>query len=124
MFLMRIFVEVYCFFVDYYVSCILLKNLIKKMKFKRKVFENFKKIKIKNKTKSFGLRGIGPSSHFNSFSKNIYIYIVTFFQNPFYSFKDPNIFPKPPFQRLQFFFKSLLFKRIQEDPFDKTFSKS
>ena len=39
MFLMRIFVEVYCFFVDYYVSCILLKKINKKKRnLKKKVF--------------------------------------------------------------------------------------
>ena len=89
------------------------KEILKKKKKRKKFFK--KKVRFfffqkKKKTFKifFGLGALGLPCNL-------------FLKTPF---KDSKIFPKPPFQRLQNFFKSLLFKRIQDDPFDKISSKS
>ena len=87
-----------------------------------------KKKKRKKEKRPFGLGALGLqiiSIYFQKIGLGaLGLFINIFSKNPFCSFKDYKIFPKPPFQRLQNFFKSLLFKRIQDDPFGKVSSKS
>ena len=79
--------------------------------------------KKKEEKKSFGLGALGfqvMSIHFPK-KKISNFFLKTFFC----SFKDSKIFPKASLSKNpNFFFKSLLFKRIQDDPFGKVSSKS
>ena len=82
--------------------------VLKKIKKKNPKKEILKKKKKKLSKFFFGLGALGLPCNL-------------FLKTPF---KDSKIFLKPPFQRFQNFFKSLLFKRIRDDPFDKISSKS
>ena len=88
-------------------------------KFKKKIQDSQifpkKREKFSKKKKNLWTRGIKPLRHLKKkflWTRGIGLPSDFFKKDPFFSYKDFKIL------------KSLLFKMVHEDPFDKTFSKS
>ena len=123
-FLMRIFVGVYCIYY-YYVSCILFikkKKKTKIQKIQKKKKEKKKRFRFK-KEKEKRTRGIGPSSHFNSFSK-YFFFSNLFLKTFFFLLKTPRFVQSFPFKDSKSFSKTFFLNEYKKIHLMKPFSKS